>query len=161
MNKFDPRLAYREAVVSSATPLQLTVMLYEIAIADIRNAIDALKRNDIEGRAKNIQHCLLVLQELQGRLDFERGGDTAKSLDRFYSHIRGKLLEAQIKQSAEILEQQISLLAGVRDAWQQISGGQISTGQAAEPGQAEVNPALTSRLSPPTAEAEHSANWSA
>ena len=69
---------YREIEIQGATPLQVVVALYDAALQDIRGAIAAQKHNDIEERTAQVKHCLLTLEQLQGRLDFERGGEIAE-----------------------------------------------------------------------------------
>lgn len=112
--------AYREIAVAGTTPVGLVVLLYDRAMEDVRNALAALAANDPEQRSQHINHALLVLQQLQGSLDFRAGGATARQLDRYYSVIRAKLLEAQIRQSRQLLQQQITALSQVRDSWVEV-----------------------------------------
>jgi len=100
--------------------VQLVICLYEQAIADLRCAVIALKTGDIEGRTRGINHALAVITRLQVTLDMERGGDVARNLARFYGVVRAALVEAQFRQSVAALEQQISLLMQVHDAWCQV-----------------------------------------
>jgi len=96
------------------------ICLYEQAIEDLRRAVIALEKGDIEGRTRGINHALMVIAQLQGSLDMERGGEVARNLERFYSTVRSGLVEAQLKQSGRILEQQISQLATVHEAWLEV-----------------------------------------
>jgi flagellar protein FliS len=119
MNLKNPRLAYREASVQSASSVELVIMLYDMLIEDIRGAIDALREDNVEKRGEESKHGMLVLQQLQGSLDFEHGGETAIALERFYTMVRGKLLEAHLKSSLELMGEQIRLLLEVRDTWRE------------------------------------------
>jgi len=116
---FNPRLAYRAAAVQSASSVELVIMLYDMLIEDIRGAIDALRENNVEKRGEELKHGMLVLQQLQGSLDFENEGEAATTLDRFYTMIRGKLLEAHLKASLDLMGEQIRLLLDVREAWKE------------------------------------------
>ncbi len=115
----NPRLTYRAAAVQSASSVELVIMLYDMLIEDIRGAIDALRENNVEKRGEELKHGMLVLQQLQGSLDFENGGEAATTLDRFYTMIRGKLLEAHLKASLDLMGEQIRLLLDVREAWRE------------------------------------------
>src|SRR3954467_6709270 len=117
MNIPDAAVAYREAASMGASPLGLVVLLYDRLVHDIHDAIAAMRANQLEARSAAVNHALLILQQLQGRLDFAGGGATARQLDAFYSHIRGKLLEAQIRQSPEMMLAQAQALARVREGW--------------------------------------------
>jgi flagellar protein FliS len=127
----DARSSYREAAVRGASPVRLVICLYEQAIEDLRCAVIALEKGDIEARTRGINHALTVIAQLQGSLDMERGGEVARNLERFYSLVRVGLIEAQTKQSARILEQQISQLATVHEAWLEVE--RVTTPPAAAP----------------------------
>jgi flagellar protein FliS len=116
----DARTSYREVAVRGASPVRLVICLYEQAIADLRRAIMALEQGDIEARTRAINHALTVIAQLQGSLDMERGGDVAQNLQQFYNSVRIGLVEAQSQQSRGILEQQISQLMLVHEAWQEV-----------------------------------------
>lgn len=100
--------------------MRLVVCLYEQAIIDLRRAIMAFENGAVETRTREINHALLVLAHLQGSIDADRGGEVARNLQRFYNLVRAGLVEAQVKQSRLILEQQISQLTLVHEAWQQL-----------------------------------------
>lgn len=109
--------SYREAEVPGASPVRLVILLYEQAIVDLRRALAAHREDNIEARTREINHAILVMGHLEATLDKERGGGVAANLERFYQQLRAGLVEAQLKQSAALLEQQIAHLMEVRDAW--------------------------------------------
>ena len=131
-------LTYRETSVQGASPVRMVVLLYEQAIADVRRALAAQQRGDIEGRTREINHVLLVIGYLQATLDKDQGGPVALNLERFYEHLRAGLIEAQFEQSAGLLEQQISHLVQVCEAWREVE--QTSTRPA--------SPAYTAQPAP-------------
>jgi len=115
----DARRIYQDSAVRGATPIELVILLYDSAIEDMRRALRAMQQSDIETRASQISHALMVLQQLQGTLDFERGGSAARQFEQFYNLVRAKLLEAQMRSSPELMKQQIRYLSEVRDCWAQ------------------------------------------
>jgi len=116
-NTLEAKLAYRENAVRGATPIELVVILFDAAIDDMRRAVSAIQASDIEQRATAVRHAMLVLQQLQGTLDFEKGGQVAKQFEQFYNLIRAKLLESQLRNSPELMQQQIRFMSEVRDCW--------------------------------------------
>ena len=120
----DPRFAYRESAARGASPIGRVVLLYEQAIKDLGAAISALASHDIETRTQSLNHALLVIGQLQACLDLDRGGEVARNLDRFYSLMQKRLLEAQVQGSAEILRQQIDLLLSIRAAWIEVENAE-------------------------------------
>jgi len=130
--------------------VQLVVLLYEQAAKDVREALKALRAGDIERRTFEIDHALLVVGQLQGTLDMERGGEVAKNLELFYNMVRARLLQAQIQASAEILEEQMNLLLSLRETWQEVER---------RTREAQLTPVPVS--SGPPAAAASAGNWSA
>jgi flagellar protein FliS len=116
-NTVEAKLAYRENAVRGASAIELVVVLFDVAIDDMRRAACAIQTGDIEERAQAIRHAMLVLQQLQGTLDFERGGEVARYFEQFYNLIRGNLLESQLRNSPQLMRQQIQFMAEVRDCW--------------------------------------------
>jgi flagellar secretion chaperone FliS len=115
----DARHIYQDSAVRGATPIELVVVLYDAAIEDMRSALSAMQKSDIEARANKISHALIILQQLQGTLDFEHGGSAAKQFEQFYNVVRAKLLEAQMRSSPDLVQQQIRYMSEVRDCWTQ------------------------------------------
>jgi len=101
---------------STGNPDAIAIARSELA-PDLRRALAAMQRNDIEARTREINHALQVIGQLQGTLDREEGGEVAAALDRFYDQVRAGLVEAQFQQSAAALEEQISYLMIVHEAW--------------------------------------------
>jgi len=137
----DARLSYREAAVQGASPVGLVVLLYEQLLEDLRRAVQAIDENDIELRTNKINHAVAVIGYLQDKLDLERGGSVAGNLERFYNHLRSRLMEAQCKQSKPILVQQIEELLELRDAWVTVEQAEqpnsVPQAPASRPAQAE------------------------
>ncbi len=117
MNREEIGETYRQLGAQGAGKLELVVMLDDVLLDDLRRAIEALRAPDVEKRTFEIQHALRILEQLQGSLDTERGGEPAINLDRLYSVVRGKLIEAHWKSSEDLLRRQIEMLQPVRDAW--------------------------------------------
>jgi len=113
----EARQIYQDTAVRGATPIELVIVLYDAAIEDMRRAIAAIQGSDVEARTRQVSHALMVLQQLQGTLDFERGGEAARQFEQFYNLVRAKLLEAQMRSSPELMQQQIRCMSEVRDCW--------------------------------------------
>jgi flagellar protein FliS len=116
-------LRYLRAAVEGATSVGLVTMLYDRLIADLQRAIVAMTRADVETRCAQIKHALLVLQQLEGSLDHEQGGEAAINLAAFYSYGRAKVMESQMKGDPQLLERLILHFVDVRDAWKAVDPG--------------------------------------
>jgi flagellar secretion chaperone FliS len=122
MNAKRNQLAYQEAAVRNASALELVIMLYDILAHDLHAAIEAMHSGNIELRSAKLKHGFLVLQQLEGSLNMEEGGELATNMSRFYSMLRGEIMKAQVRQDAAVLEELVQLLFSVREAWVELNG---------------------------------------
>ena len=113
----DPRSAYRENAVRGASGVRLVIFLYEQAIQDLRRAAQAMAEGNVELRTQHLNHAISVIGHLQGTLDRERGGKVSRNLEAFYNCVRSRLIEAQARVSEEIVNEQVSYLLSLREAW--------------------------------------------
>jgi flagellar protein FliS len=120
------QLAYQEAAVRNASAVELVIMLYDILARDLQCAIEAMEAADIEARTAKLKHGFLALQQLEGTLNLEEGGDFATNLSRFYSMMRAQMMKAQTQQDPEILRELIQLLFSVREAWEEVNNRTVA-----------------------------------
>ncbi len=108
---------YRELAIKGATPVGLIVILYDMAIESLGHGMREMDLGNIEARTEHLNHALSVISELQCSLNMDVGGEVAKRLSDLYDVSRGKILEANIKVSKEIIERLSGVLSSMRDAW--------------------------------------------
>jgi len=130
MNPNRTQVAYQEAAVRNANAIELVIMLYDILARDLHGAIEAMESGNIEARSAKIKHGFLSLQQLEGSLPMEEGGDLAADMSRFYSMLRAQMMKAQVQQDPAILRELIQLLFSVREAWVELNN-RPPTGEAA------------------------------
>ncbi len=140
--------------------------MYDMLVADLQRAIEAIHAGDVEKRSNEIKHAFLVLQQLEGSLEMEKGGEAAKNLSFFYSVMRSKLLEAHIKIDAPALQKWTEHILDVRSAWEQVDPGKASAaaaGVSAGSGYASVHPEVTTQVVTNVIgdESPRSGSWSA
>lgn len=112
--------AYRNCAIAGASPIGLMIALFDRLVVDLQRAAAAIRTGDIETRCRELNHAALIIGQLESWLDFEKGGETAENLSRFYRHLRAQMLEAAASKSPSLLEDQIALILHVRSAWQQL-----------------------------------------
>ncbi len=120
------RLAYQEAAVRGASPVRLTVLLYEQVIQDLTRAIDAIAQGKVEHCAHELNHATSVIGYLHGTLNPEAGASVTRNLGRFYTMVRERLLEAQVRSSREILEELRAQMLDIRQAWLKVEADSIT-----------------------------------
>ena len=121
MNAKRTQLAYQEAAVRNASAIDLVIMLYDILAHDLHAAIEAMGAGNIERRCAKLKHGFLALQQLEGTLNMEEGGELATNISRFYSMLRSQMMKAQIQQDPGVLQELVQLLFRVREAWVELN----------------------------------------
>lgn len=112
-----------EVEVYSASPLELTRLLYRGALDAIDTARSCLARGDIEGRGQAISRGSAIVLELASSLNMEAGGEVAASLAQIYEYVNRLLLTAHLEQRSEPLEEAHKLLRTLLEGWEECPDG--------------------------------------
>jgi flagellar secretion chaperone FliS len=161
MKKSQTELTYLRSAAQSATAVGLVIILYDLLVHDLEQAVAAFADGDIERRTAEIKHSFLVLQQLEGSLDVNGGAEAARPFAAFYSALRSKILEAQIKASPDILREQIKLVLDVRQAWQQADKPNLGPADVAEEPTASEQPTERAMAAAAGGGEVASMNWTA
>jgi flagellar protein FliS len=109
---------YNNSKVLTASPAELTLMLYEGAIKFCNIAIMAIEKKDIEKSHINIVKVENIINYLQSTLDTKY--PVSEDYDRIYSYLQQRLAQANIRKDPEILEEVCEHLRSVRDTWKEV-----------------------------------------
>lgn len=109
---------YNNSKVLTASPAELTLMLYDGAIKFCNIAIMGIEQNDIEKAHINIRKVERIIEEFRSTLD--RKYAVAEDFDRVYVYLLQRLLEANIKKDKAILEEINMHLRSMRDNWKEV-----------------------------------------
>jgi flagellar protein FliS len=137
---------YREIEIRTATPTELVVLMYDSAIAALQQARDSVHTGNIAGRARCLNKVSSILTELQATLNFEAGGEIARSLDRLYAYMRNRLFVANARQDVSPIDEVAQLMTSLRSAWIEVAKTEAGRRQDASHPSAppsDVLPSLT------------------
>ena len=109
---------YNNSKILTASPAELTLMLYEGAIKFCNIAIAAVEQKDIEKAHNNIVKTERIIDYFRQTLDMNY--EVAQDFERVYSYIGQRLIQANIKKDKEILEEVNQHLRAMRDTWKQV-----------------------------------------
>jgi flagellar secretion chaperone FliS len=110
--------AYANNRIMTASPAELTLMLYEGAIKFCNIAIMAIEENDVEKAHINITKVEAIIENFQATLNHKYA--VAKDFDNVYSYLMTRLVQANLKKDKEILEEVLEHLRGMRDTWKEV-----------------------------------------
>jgi flagellar secretion chaperone FliS len=123
MKLSETQRSYQMSAIQGASSIGLMIVLFDTLMGDLRRAAASIRKNDIETRCRDLNHASVVLGQLESWLDPDKGGESAQTLTRFYAYLRAKMMEAAVRNSAEMLETQIDMILHVRSAWQNLDTG--------------------------------------
>ena len=103
--------AYANNKIATASPAELTLMLYEGAIVGV-------EEKSIQKTHDNIMKTERIIEELQSTLDHKY--PVAKDFDEVYSYLLRRLRQANIKKDKDILEEVLKHLRTMRDTWKEV-----------------------------------------
>lgn len=109
---------YNNSKVMTASPAELTLMLYEGAIKFCNIAILGLEQKDINKAHKNIIKVQKIIEEFRSNLD--RQYAVSEDFDRVYVYLLKRLFDANIKKDPAILVEVNEHLHSMRDTWKEV-----------------------------------------
>ena len=118
MPAHNPFAEYTQNKILTASPAEITLMLYEGAIKFCNIAIVAIEHGEIEKAHINIKKTQRIIEEFRNTLDHKY--PVAEDLDRIYVYLLQRLFEANMKKDAAILEEINVHLRSVRDTWKEV-----------------------------------------
>lgn len=109
---------YEKSKILTASPAELTLMLYEGAIKFANIAVMAIEKGDVEKAHNNIRKVERIIEEFQATLNHKY--PVAKDFDEVYKYLQQRLLEANIKKDKVIMEEVLRHLRTMRDTWKDV-----------------------------------------
>lgn len=109
---------YNTSKILTASPAELTLLLYEGAIKFGNIAIVKLEQNDLEGAHNNIIRVEKIIDYLRETLDMKY--EVSEDFERIYVYLARRLVEANSKKDKEILEEVLTHIRSVRDTWKEV-----------------------------------------
>lgn len=109
---------YANSKLMTASPGQLTLMLYDGAIKFCNLAIIGVEKNDIQMAHTNITKVEKIITEFRSSLNFKY--PVAQDFENVYKYLYDRLVEANIHKDKEILEEVLGHLRTMRDTWEEV-----------------------------------------
>lgn len=109
---------YNNSKILTASPAELTLMLYDGSIKFCNIAIDAVERKDAAKAHTNIVKVENIIDYLRKTLDMKY--PVAQDFERMYVYLEKRLVEANAKKDKEILEEINGHLHAIRDTWKEV-----------------------------------------
>lgn len=109
---------YNRNKILTASPAELTLMLYEGAIKFCNIALIAIEKQDYEKANINIKKAENIITEFKVTLNHKY--PVAMDFENVYNYIYSLLVDANIKKDTEILNRALDEIRGMRDTWKEV-----------------------------------------
>ena len=109
---------YNRSRILTASPAELTLLLYDGAIKFCNLAIVAIEKKDIPAAHTNIVKVEKIIEEFRSTLS--RDYPVAEDFDRVYCYLLRRLQDANVKKDIDIINEILEHLRSMRDTWKQV-----------------------------------------
>jgi len=113
-----PYQDYKNNSVNTASPAELTLMLYNGCLKFIRYGKKGIEDQNMELKNTNIQKAQNIITELMVTLD--QNTPISKEIMPLYDYINQLLIKANIKNDIGLLEEAFDLVEEFRDTWREV-----------------------------------------
>lgn len=110
--------AYKNNAVNTASPGELTLMLYNGCLKFIKQAQKGLHESNFEWKNTNVQKAQNIIHELMVTLNQET--EIGQQMLPLYDYINNILIEANIKNDVKKLDEAYSLVEDFRNTWKEV-----------------------------------------
>lgn len=110
--------AYQRNAILTASPPELTLMLYEGAIKFCNIAIIAIEKKNYEEANNNLKKAQAIITELRVTLNHKY--PVWEDFDRVYDWIYRRLIEGNIHKDIEVVEDALKYIREMRDTWKEV-----------------------------------------
>lgn len=117
MIKNNAHQQYQNNMVKTASPQELTLMLYGGLVKFLNIAIQGIEEGSVEKANNNIVRAQDIIEEFMSTLDMSY--EVSKGLMALYDYMNTRLIEANIKKDKAIAEEVLMFAEQMRDTWAQ------------------------------------------
>ncbi|TWI59962.1 flagellar export chaperone FliS [Halalkalibacter nanhaiisediminis] len=110
--------AYKQNAMNTASPGELTLMLYNGCLKFLKQAKQAIEANDIQGRSVAMTKAQNIIRELMVTLKTD--SEVGENMMRMYDFILSRMIDANVQNDVKALEEAEQLVIEFRDTWKQV-----------------------------------------
>jgi len=124
VNPYSPQsriAAYRSVsahgAVADTHPHALVLTLLDAALERMNAARACIEKGETRRKAGLLHSAVILVAELRGSLNMEKGGPLAVNLSQLYDYMSRRLIHANLNNDSAAVTEVLSLLSEIRGAW--------------------------------------------
>jgi flagellar protein FliS len=110
--------AYKQNSVTTASPGELTLMLYNGCLKFLNKAKLAIQEKNIQDKNTNLLKAQAIISEFMATLNMDI--EVSKNMLALYEYMNRRLVEANIQNDISIIEEVEGLVTEFRDTWKEV-----------------------------------------
>jgi len=118
MAAVNPYQQYQEQSIMTASPGELTLMLYNGCIKFIKQAKLYIEEKDIEKANNAIIRAQDIIYELMSTLNMDY--EISNNMMALYDYMNRRLIDANISKDIKVLDEVLNLTVEFRDTWMEV-----------------------------------------
>ena len=115
----NPYQKFMEQSVSTMTPAQLLVALYDKSEQELKKSIYYIENKDFENANQSLQKVRKIVGMLDGSLKMKY--DVSNNLSALYDYFRTRIVEANVKKDVEIVKELIPFFTELKETFTEIT----------------------------------------
>jgi flagellar protein FliS len=116
--------AYRSVsahgAVADADPHALVLTVIDAALTRLGAARACIERKETRRMASLLHSSVILIAELRGSLDLQKGGNLAQNLSDLYEYMTRRIMLANLNSDPAPVAEVVGLLSEIRSAWMAI-----------------------------------------
>ena len=109
---------YKQNSIMTATPEELTLMLYDGAIKFMNIGKYSIENKDLEKAHTSLVRAQDIILELSYSLDMNQ--EISKGLRELYEFVLSKLVDGNIQKDTKAVEEALDIVSEMRDTWKEV-----------------------------------------
>lgn len=109
---------YKQNSVTTASPGELTLMLYNGCLKFLSKAKHAINEKNIQEKNTNLLKAQAIISEFMSTLNMDI--EVSKNMFALYEYMNRRLVEANVKNDVVIIEEVEGLVTEFRDTWKEV-----------------------------------------
>ena len=110
--------AYKQNSVTTASPGELTLMLYNGCLKFLSKAKTAIHEKNVQEKNTNLLKSQAIIAELMSTLNMDI--EISKQMLPLYEYMNHRLVEANIQSDVTLIEEVEGLVTEFRDTWKEV-----------------------------------------
>jgi flagellar protein FliS len=124
VNPYSPQsklAAYRSVsahgAVADPHPHALVLTVFDATLERLNAARWCIEKGETRRQAGLLHAAVVLIAELRGSLDLQKGGPLAQNLSNLYEYMTRRLMHANLNSDTAAVTEVLSLLGEIRGAW--------------------------------------------